>query len=385
MRERCFTCTLGIRCDEVYLLCTLRASFDKVYLMCTLRARCRLEFACTHVSRVSIFMGKYQLPGLNMQFNRHQVLWLGYACLSDLYSGGRGRQKNVQEFRVILFDLYQFGKLVHLKALREGNICDKLGPTFIFQMKCKQTEMELVNLVSRSDASSDVPLVSGDASLCKHFKFGYCKFGEKCQKRHLKETCQTSDCNSKNCNKRHPKICKFFSLNQVCKFGDACCYKHKLNATHSSLLEEISVLHAMISSMKDFIQALEDDILRLKSPLPSPERERSILREDSLNVSLADEDREEITSFPDSPAATEQIVCEFQFCHYVSHTKSDMSVHIAESHTITSSFIYPDRGQSVVCEYDKGIQIRGVESEECEAFLHSDQAYAMHVYQEHKI
>ena len=155
--------------------------------------------------------------------------------------------------------------------------------------------MESVKLVPRSNASSDVTLVSGDASFCKHFKFGYCKFGEKCLKRHLKETCQTNDCNSKSCNKRHPKICKFFSLNQVCKFGDACCYKHKLSASHSNLLEEISALHAIIPSIKDSIQALEDDILRLKTPLPSPERRRSTLCEDSLNVSLADEDHDEIT------------------------------------------------------------------------------------------
>ena len=180
-------------------------------------------------------------------------------------------------------------------------------------------------------------------------------------------------------------MCKFFSLNQVCKFGDACSYKHSPSATHTNLLEEISALHAMISSMKDSIQALENDILMLKTPLPSPEKGRSTLCEDSLNVSLADEDRDEITSFPDSPAPTEQIVCEFQYCRHMSHLESDMSEHIAESHTITSSFIYPDRGQSFVCEYDKGIQFRNVESEECGAFLHSDQAYAMHVYQEHKI
>ena len=86
------------------------------------------------------------------------------------------------------------------------------GPVFIFQMKFTQTEMEAVQPIQRPDASSDVTLVSGDANVCKHFKFGFCKFGEKCKKQHLKEICQTEDCNLKTCNKRHPKICKFFSL-----------------------------------------------------------------------------------------------------------------------------------------------------------------------------
>ena len=127
--------------------------------------------------------------------------------------------------------------------------------------------MEPVQHIQRPDNSSNVTLVSGDTHVCKHYKFGFCKFGEKCHKQHLKETCQTEDCNLKTCHKRHPKICKFFSVNQVCKFGDACCYKHKLSASHCKILEQISSLQATISSMSESIQALEDEILRLRSPL----------------------------------------------------------------------------------------------------------------------
>ena len=75
-------------------------------------------------------------------------------------------------------------------------------------------EFEAVQPIQSPNASSDVTLVSGDANVCKHFKYGFCKFGEKCNKQHLKEICQTEDCNLKTCSKRHPKICKFFSVNQ---------------------------------------------------------------------------------------------------------------------------------------------------------------------------
>ena len=136
--------------------------------------------------------------------------------------------------------------------------------------------MKPVQLVQRPDDFSDVTLVFGDAQVCTHFKFGFCKFGERCNKKHLKEICQTEDCKLKTCNKRHPKICKFFSVNQVCKFGDACCYKHKLSAHHSNILEQISSLHATISSMSESIQALEDEILKLRSPLSPLESLRGL-------------------------------------------------------------------------------------------------------------
>ena len=129
--------------------------------------------------------------------------------------------------------------------------------------------MEAVQPIQKPEASSDVTLVSGDANVCKHFKFGFCKFGERCNKHHLKEICQTEDCNLKTCNKRHPKICKFFSVNQVCKFSDACCYKHKLSTHHCNILEQISSLHATISSMSESIQTLENEILMLSPPQPS--------------------------------------------------------------------------------------------------------------------
>merc|ERR1712055_688605 len=49
------------------------------------------------------------------------------------------------------------------------------GPVFIIQNKFKEGEMKPVQPIQKPDASSDVTLVSGDALVCKHFKFGFCK------------------------------------------------------------------------------------------------------------------------------------------------------------------------------------------------------------------
>ena len=126
--------------------------------------------------------------------------------------------------------------------------------------------MEPVQIIPKPVTSSDATLVSGDTHVCKHFKFGFCKFGEKCHKKHLKETCQTESCSLKTCNKRHPRTCKYFSVNQVCKFGDACSYSHKVSAHQSKICEQISSLYATISSMSESIKALEDEIRRLARP-----------------------------------------------------------------------------------------------------------------------
>ena len=60
-------------------------------------------------------------------------------------------------------------------------------------------------------------------------KYGFCKFKEKCGKRHLKEECKDlADCKCKTiCNKRHPKFCKRYILDRTCRFGQSCEYLHK--------------------------------------------------------------------------------------------------------------------------------------------------------------
>ena len=157
--------------------------------------------------------------------------------------------------------------------------------------------MEAAQPIQRPYASSDVTLVTGDAIVCKHFKFGFCKFGKRCNKQHLKEICQTEDCKLKTCNKRHPKICKFFFVNQVCKFGDACCYKHKFSTHHCNILEQISSLQATISSMSESIQTLENEILMLKGSPTPPERQDPVV-EASISSHTATKPNTTVISVP---------------------------------------------------------------------------------------
>ena len=51
--------------------------------------------------------------------------------------------------------------------------------------------------------------------VCWYLKIGYCKFGEYYKKQHKKEICSIQHCASNECHTRHPKVCKYFTFQQV--------------------------------------------------------------------------------------------------------------------------------------------------------------------------
>ena len=62
----------------------------------------------------------------------------------------------------------------------------------------------------------------------RNFKYCICKF--KAKKKHVEgEYNALHACKSKFCIKRHHKVCKRFSLDTLCKFGDECAYRHPLD------------------------------------------------------------------------------------------------------------------------------------------------------------
>ena len=250
--------------------------------------------------------------------------------------------------------------------------------------------------LSKPTEFSNVALALGDGQpVCKHFQTGFCKFGDGCCKRHVKETCEAKNCNKK-CAFRHPKPCKYFTLNKFCKFGEACCYKHSGDPVDIHLREQVRSLQATVDSMAETLKALEAQIVKLKnankcdlcdytaasstalkthitkkhkeSSHPSPERERhSMNLSDSLNVSLPIDRREEaMVDF----AEEKSIQCQWIYCRHVANSSSDMVEHVSRAHTITSTFVYPESSEKEYCD------LCGIEF-----FL--DHTYAMHEFNSH--
>ena len=66
-------------------------------------------------------------------------------------------------------------------------------------------------------------------NICNHYRFGFCKYKDKnqCNKRHIEVICnERTTCTTKNCNLRHPKACKRYTLKKYCRCGDSCAYYH---------------------------------------------------------------------------------------------------------------------------------------------------------------
>ena len=64
-------------------------------------------------------------------------------------------------------------------------------------------------------------------AICYKNKLGYCKYKEKCFYRHVTLVCDDVKCNVFQCEKRHPKICKYYRDFRRCKFTVGCKYKHE--------------------------------------------------------------------------------------------------------------------------------------------------------------
>ena len=95
----------------------------------------------------------------------------------------------------------------------------------------------------------------------KHYKYGFCKFKYHCRKEHVEGECNALHaCQSKVCNKRHPKMCKRFSLDKFCRFGEECAYRHPPDRN-----EEVQKLSAKneleISKLKEEVKELKLEVI----------------------------------------------------------------------------------------------------------------------------
>ena len=76
-------------------------------------------------------------------------------------------------------------------------------------------------------------------NVCRYNKFGYCRFGEICRKHHVDEVCVDSSCDPSNCDKRHPKECKYYKNYNRCKFNP-CKFLHTTQVNYDEKFKEIS-------------------------------------------------------------------------------------------------------------------------------------------------
>ena len=119
--------------------------------------------------------------------------------------------------------------------------------------------------------------------MCQHHKFGYCKFKQQCLKEHDKNKCgDSSACREiKSCRKkRHPKICRKFSIHNFCKFDEQCSYVH-LSRDHTTVSKE--VIDDIVENIKN-IKAEVDLLKKTVKSLSEIKKERKRIKK-SIEVS----------------------------------------------------------------------------------------------------
>ena len=244
----------------------------------------------------------------------------------------------------------------------------------------------------------------GDAAdiCCKFHKTGHCKFGQTCRHFHSHTVCSVPNCD-KNCQDRHPKPCRYQARFGRCKFGSSCSYLHcDSAAVNDTLANDVEELKKALKQVMQILEAKENQIQKLEDKLltvtanenisfasdallPSPETFRSAVIEDSLDISLQDETREEVSPAPSGWVLDSPDQCQYWLCEFTSTSESVHNQHIIDAHTIDSSFTYPSSSEKTICGYDVGPQDQSPDCDQCREEYFLNHTFAMHLYTSHKI
>ena len=99
--------------------------------------------------------------------------------------------------------------------------------------------------------------------ICRHFKYGYCRFLNNCRNQHIPEICNKEDCNMSLCSERHPRRCKYFFKFHRCKFGDFCMYSHGSMESSAPRKMEVKALATKVEDLEKEIMNMKNERDRL--------------------------------------------------------------------------------------------------------------------------
>ena len=151
-----------------------------------------------------------------------------------------------------------------------------------------------------------VPIISDlqSSKKCRYYNIGYCKFlKSKCNFFHPEEDCDGESCDKKECNKRHPKICRYYNILSKCRFNDKCLYRHEMNSlvTNDSKIKELENLlkskeedcgrlQLLIENKDITIRQLEENTTVQKNVIENLKKE--VMIKEKENISLVSKSNE---------------------------------------------------------------------------------------------
>ena len=120
-------------------------------------------------------------------------------------------------------------------------------------------------------------------AVCPHHQKGHCKWGPNCKKEHMNTLCSNLfRCEEPSCRLRHPRTCKYFAIDNFCKFGSKCSYTHKVHveSVHASevvsIRETISDLQMAIVQLNKSVDYLDKELTKVKNERNSDKSELNI-------------------------------------------------------------------------------------------------------------
>ena len=174
--------------------------------------------------------------------------------------------------------------------------------------------------------------------ICRYNKFGFCKFGEFCRKRHISEKCLEPSCEISSCNLRHPKICKYFREFKRCKFGEYCYFDHKESG--SELLEKrVNDLIIKVEKLEKKLEEKESNQLASHSDFYT--LEKKIEKIDKLledkNKKIEELEQKimvvEVKCVEKAKRNQEKASVICKFCPFEAKSASGLKVHMKRKHT----------------------------------------------------
>jgi len=163
--------------------------------------------------------------------------------------------------------------------------------------------------------------------LCMFNKFGFCKYLDKCRKRHTKETCEKENCEVNKCGKRHPKTCRYFQEFARCKFGEDCYYKHKQKESNYEVVKELERVKEKLRIIENILEKKAEEIERIidleKAVAELQIKQTEVNRDSTINIENSDiEDIHEVVE--------NNLNCDL--CDFKSSWKTGLEVHMGRKH-----------------------------------------------------
>ena len=149
-------------------------------------------------------------------------------------------------------------------------------------------------------------------NVCRHNKYGFCKFGNTCRTRHVEEICETTDCETNLCERRHPRICKFFSEFGRCKFGVFCRFKHESSTEKVRNDQEIQALKELLKLKDEQIAAIAKKIDTIVDFL----KNKDTFEEGACEI----EQKIDLHELDDDPEYNEKVA-------YISENENDLEIY----------------------------------------------------------